>query len=476
MLVASCGGTTSRDADDEVAGAADGDEARADDRSERPTSCRPRSDLRCDGDALVRASDGAVVLRCGEQSPAMACVEPGFCAQPEQPGLRTGVDLGAALMAAPLSDDLVAIGWAGEDSVEVGVLRPALSEYGAIFALDGLDWVSQLALAVGGSPDARRIHVAWVAGGKLWRAVLGAGGEPIAEPAPVADAWSTERVGLSGTLDGAVISYIRADGDAVSDEAGPFPHLLRLDADGAVVSDQPIDASIWKSYDVTSLALPDGHLAAVWVEYRNDPDRTDRVQAIQLARYAPDGERLDAAPAAVMPPPLASYLSPGGGHVPITALPGSEGTELIFRVPDRRGQDQPLERRLARTSATAAEPVTLGPFMRDLAPCLSRDEALTLLGDGNLALVVGQREERSDDPHALLSKSDLLGAIVDLDAPGQPVQGPLPLSTWDPTPGLEGPSGPGPYRVVASPSVPGQVTVVWRDGELRARSYRFGLP
>jgi hypothetical protein len=66
--------------------------------------------------------------------------------------------------------------------------------------------------------------------------------------------------------------------------------------------------------------------------------------------------------------------------------------------------------------------------------------------------------------------------IVDLDAPERPVQGPLPLLTWDPTPGAEGPQGPGPFRVVASRSIPGRVTVLWRDGQLHARSYRFALP
>jgi hypothetical protein len=359
------------------------------DRDEEAASCATQSALRCDGDAVVRMSDGGVVLRCGEQIPAMACVEPGFCVAPDPLGVLPEVNLDAQLVAAPLEDDTVVVGWGGGEALEVGLFRPEAIDYKTIFSLDDLGWVSRLALGVGGPAGAQRIHLAWTAEGKLWRAVLDGEGELVAEPAAVADAWAIERIVVSGTPDGAVISYIRADGNAVSDQPGPFPHLVRLDAEGTVVSDEAIDESIWKSYDVTSLALPDGHLAALWVEYRNEPDQTGHVQAIQLARYAPTGQRIDAVPASVMPPPLATYLGPGGGHVPITPFLGDDGSELIFRVPSRRGEEQPLERRLARTSATAAEPVTFGPFVRDLAPCLPRDEELTLFGDRGSGLLLG---------------------------------------------------------------------------------------
>lgn len=80
---------------------------------------------------------------------------------------------------------------------------------------------------------------------------------------------------------------------------------------------------------------------------------------------------------------------------------------------------------------------------------------------------------------ATTQQTDRVGGVdaVRTAAVGDDVSPPHALEqTWDPTSGLEGPSGPGRHRVVASPSVPGQVTVLWRDGELRARSYRLALP
>jgi hypothetical protein len=444
--------------------------------------CSTVTDRACDGDVVVRAGDGAALLSCAEQTPPMKCVEPGFCAEAAdtEPASMPAVPLGAPLSVAQIggADDggAILVAWAGKNDVHVGKMPADGSSFEPVFHAPDQPFISQMTMSVGGPKEARRAFVAWTAGGGLIVAVLNAGGGVVAPPTSVAEAWSLERVSVAGTLEGAVVTYIHADGNAVSNEPGPFPHVARLDLNGAVVADAPLDPSIWKSFDATMTATPDGHHAAAYVEYL-DPSGSEHEQAIRLVRFKPDGTPIDAAPAVILPTPLGTYLGPGGGHVPLTPVlvPGVDPS-LLLRVPDSHGG--PRAWRFARASITDPSDVVLGPFQADVSPCVPYEEDFALLGfEGRaVAAVVAQAVERTDDPHHLVERSELRAQIVDVTHDPVALLGPLPLAVWDPSPGVEGPQTPGPLRVVATPGAPGQLMVLWRDSLLHRRSFRIAPP